>query len=288
MESIPLGLAFGGPSVVAAQSFPDEPIAYIGHGAAFDRKGREITLTPAVIESAQTYYIEKLHERVTPEQRKEFYQVGDRLVKGKSWDRQTQLYANSALIDWLLARTSLDPMGALAGKNNLLKYAIRKRAFPNKKFVPPAELTKLGAREERAQRFSTMNSGAAYLAECANAGVPTPPDWGSAQWTNNGELTNEFISASDRARVFYRKSTSPEGVCYALPRDDGSDIGLLGIICMGKQSSNVCFWDNQQGDQGFDIPLGDSVPISDFAGGAELLAGRVVSARPATPARTPT
>ncbi len=268
------GLAFAAASQLFAQTFPDEPIAYIGHGAAFDRKGREIALTPAFIESAQGYYIQKLRERVTPEQRKEFDRLRETLPKGKRWDRQTQLYASSALMDWLLSRTPIDPMGAIAGKNNLLKYAIRKRAFANKKFVAPEELTKLGAREEPAQRFSTMNSGAAYFAECANAGVPTPPDWGSSQWTDNGELTTEFISGGLRARVFYRHSTSPEGVCYALPRDDGSDIVLLGVICMGKQSSNVCFWDNQENDTQFDIPLGDSVPLADFSGGAELLGGQ--------------
>jgi hypothetical protein len=266
-----LAFALAGP--VCAQTFPDEPIVYIGHGAAFDRRGKEIPLTPAFIESAQAYYINKLRERVDAGQRKEFDAVRERLVRGKSWDRQTRLYANSALIDWLQGRVKDDPLGTLAGKNNLLKYTIRTRAFANKKFVPPEELTRLGARAETAQKFSTNNSGAAYLAECANAGVPTPPDWGSAQWTNNGELTNEFISSGSRARVFYRKSTSPEGVCYALPRDDGSNIGLLGIICMGKQSSKVCFWDNQENDQGFSIGLGDSVPIADFAGGAELLGG---------------
>ena len=130
-----------------AQTFPDEPIGYVGHGAAFDSKGREMALTPAFIEEAQHYYIQKLSDLAGPEQRKEFDQVRERLAAEKNWDRQTRLYGNSAMIDWLLGRTSLDPAGALASKNNFLKYAIRKRAFPNTKFVPPAELVKLGARE---------------------------------------------------------------------------------------------------------------------------------------------
>src|SRR5688572_18184054 len=128
------GLACAAASLSIAQTFPDEPIAYIGHGAAFDRNGREIALTPAFIESAQGYYIQKLRERAAPGKRRQFEQVRDRLLKGKSWDHQTRLYANSALIDWLRGQASIDPMGATAGKNNLLKYAIRKRAFPNKKF----------------------------------------------------------------------------------------------------------------------------------------------------------
>ncbi len=257
-----------------AQTFPDEPIAYVGHGAAFNARGKEIALTPAMIESSQAYYIKKLREHLTPALREEFDKTRTGLSTNKKWDEQTRLYANSALVDWLLARTSsLDPMGAMAGKNNFLKTAIRSRAFRNKKFVPPEELLKIGAREPRALPFSTTNEGTDYLNECANAGVPRPPDWGSPQWTNNGELTTKFISQGFRARVFYYKSTSPEGVCYALPRDDGSDIYLLGVICMGKTSSNVCFWDNQENDQGSPIPLGDSRPITDFAGGGTLFGG---------------
>jgi hypothetical protein len=35
--------------VVVAQTFPDEPIAYIRHGAAFNHSGREIALTLTVL-----------------------------------------------------------------------------------------------------------------------------------------------------------------------------------------------------------------------------------------------
>jgi len=267
--TVVLGLASSAP----AQSFPDEPIAYIGHGAAFDKSGRRIQLTPAFIESAQAYYIGKLRERVPGPKRAEFDGLRGKLPSVRSADPQTRAYAGSALVDWLLVRSTVDTMGAIAGKNNLLKHVIRFRAFANKKFTPPAELLRLGTPETRLQRFSTMNSGAAYFTECANAGVPTPPDWGSAQWIHHGNLTVDFIGGGTTGRVFYYKSTTPEGVCYALPRDDGTNIGLLGVICMGKQSSKVCFWDNQSGDVNFPIPLGDSVPIANFAGGAELFQG---------------
>lgn len=259
---------------VATAQLPGEPIAYVGHGSAMDRSGRELAVTPAFIENAQAFYLRELVKRAPRDKQAEFERVRAGLTLARSQDPQMRLYANSALIDWLLARVEIDPSGNLASKNNFLKTAIRNRVFPNRKFVPPEELTRMAAPVSRAMRFSTMNSGAAYRTECANAGVPVPPDWGSGQWVQHGgDLAPLFISAGLRARVFVYRSSSPEGVCYALPRDDGSDIQLLGIICMGKVSSNVCFWDNQQSDVGFTVPVGASRPIADFAGGAELFGG---------------
>lgn len=261
-------------TAVAAAQIPGEPIAYVGHGSAFDRNGRELPLTPAFIESSQAFYLRELPKRVPRDKQTEFERMRAALTQAKSQDPQMRLYANSAMIDWLLARTDFDKTGNLGSKNNFLKTVIRNRVFANKKFVPPEELTRMAAPVSRVMRFSTLNSGAAYRTECATAGVPVPPDWGSAQWVQHGgDLSPLFIGLGLRARVFVYKSTSPEGVCYALPRDNGSDIQLLGIICMGKTSSNVCFWDNQQSDMGFTIPVGDSRPIADFAGGAELFQG---------------
>jgi hypothetical protein len=51
---------------------------------------------------------------------------------------------------------------------------------------------------------------------------------------------------------------------------------VLGIICLGKKSGKVCFWDNQQNKQGFSIPKEGQkadVPLANFAGGAELEGG---------------
>ena len=68
-----------------------------------------------------------------------------------------------------------------------------------------------------------------------------------------------------------------EGSLFALPLNcshqhfNGTgNIGLLGIICLGTQTSKACFWDNQQNDVGFPINVGQAVPLSGFAGGAEL------------------
>src|ERR1051326_2570014 len=50
--------ALSAPTAFAADA--DEPIAYIGHGAFFDRRGKEIKLTQEFVENAQAYYRQKL------------------------------------------------------------------------------------------------------------------------------------------------------------------------------------------------------------------------------------
>ena len=42
------------------RGIPEGPIAYIGHGAMFDREGNEIAPSPEVIGQAQSFYIDQL------------------------------------------------------------------------------------------------------------------------------------------------------------------------------------------------------------------------------------
>jgi hypothetical protein len=125
-----------------------------------------------------------------------------------------------------------------------------------------------------ANAIPTTNSGPAYINECLNAGVPIPPDWGDSRWVSRGALTTPFISTTLNAQVYsYVPSTSPAGVCYALPRMNGSGVvKLLGIICQGNTTSRACFWDNSgAGGVQFDVPtINTFTPLSRFNGGAAL------------------
>src|SRR5262249_6129915 len=102
----------------------------------------------------------------------------------------------------------------------------------------------------------TPANGQAYRQLCQQNGVPIPPDWGTSQWVKQGDLGKPFISTDLNAEVWTFHSTSPEGLVIALPRYGSGDpmnpdpdrIGLLGIISLGKQSGNACFWDNQTGN----------------------------------------
>ena len=66
------------------------------------------------------------------------------------------------------------------------------------------------------------------------------------------------------------ESTSPPGMCIALPRSNdpnGDLIALDGVICLGKApspisgKSTVCFWDNQMNGASFPFMKGTKIPI---------------------------
>lgn len=200
------------------------------------------------------------------------------------------------------------PDGSISGKNSLIRQLLEydNPATRDKKITPMPNLEqRIGAagfalapiqpfpageggstrRGGNITLFSTVNFGAAYIAECQADSVPIPPDIGSNQWTlstlggndkfpqlpfgstadplgNTGEL---FLSTG--AQVYIYQSNAPEGMCIALPRSSNPGAGssntitLDGVICLGKTTSKVCFWDNQAPD-GQGAP-GPAVPFAE-------------------------
>ena len=116
-------------------------------------------------------------------------------------------------------------------------------------------------------KAGTSASGREYIEECRKAGVPIPPDWGSTDWTHEGDLTTNFLGFGNPAEVWRADSDSPKGLCVALPRVSGSNISALGIICLGTESSRSCFFDAS------DVPVGADMPITDFLAGDDLFNG---------------
>jgi len=274
----PSGDAIPAPAATAA--VPD-PIAFVGHGSLFGRDGKPLAATPELAREIQASYVGALLERAAPEQAKEFAAKRAKLVGDQRWDARAELYADAALVDWLIKEVNPANAGDLAAHNAVLQRAL---TFPaaqtDAPFDVPAALTQLLTEEGLAgdaTLLSTSSGGQAYIDECKAAGVPTPPKWGTSQWKPRGELTSEFLDPSLKAEVYTFQSSSPEGMCIALPRSSGNNIKLLGIICLGKATSNVCFWDNQKSINGtvqnYDIPLGTQVSItSGFRGGGDLVA----------------
>lgn len=267
----------------------NEPIAYIGHGAMFDRNGKEIQVTSEFISEAQKFYLDTLLSQVNEKQRALFKQKQKRLLSGQQWDARSEHYVNSVLIEWLIKEAKSANSDTLSGKIKLLKQKLTSPSFQadpsvNLNEVKPFELPGalkdllfeeglMGGGGSGPVLFSTTLGGAAYINQCNGAGVPAPPDWGTSQWVSRGVLSNEFISEGLEAEVFTYDSNTPEGMCIALPRSTGNIISLLGVICLGKSSSKACFWDNQQNKVQFNIQKGTVVPISQFAGGADLNGG---------------
>jgi len=201
-------------------------------------------------------------------------------------------------IEWLLQHTNLQPDDPLPGKIGLLRrYLVHDLSKvgrdesvltrPEFKLDPAVAArlrdfaSKMDLHTDIVTRALTTNSGAAYRAECLAAGVPLPVDFGpDSAWIDRGEIPQSmlFIARGLRATVLTLQSTSPPGMCIALPRHNGTTVRLDGIICLG-QSGAVCFWDNQDPslpasnpNSAFPFPLGSAQPISRWVGGTDLRA----------------
>lgn len=312
-----------GPQAARAQD--REPIAVIGHGGFFDQEGRQIPLTLGFVAKAQAWYRSRLLATLTGEKRREFTSYEKRLLAGLNASGQDLLLLQHQALEWLLANTaSADLKLQAAGKLRALRYAMDWKlpeqdslnvVEKREPFTPRADVLKrlqslpFDTPQSKPSQFKPMqfkpgggvllptittNSGQAYINECMNNGVPIPPTInvmdpaGLAGWKSQGFIPQsiQFIVGSP-AEVRTYHSTSPEGMCIALPRYSDaslSTVSLDGVICIGKQSSKVCFWDNQWTDPStgtvhtFSFPAGTQIPIgvANVAGGKYQAGGKEI------------
>lgn len=303
---------------VAAQDHKrdHEPIAFIGHGVMFDQGGGQIQPTVAFIGKAQVWYRRDLVEKLDKERRARFVAMERGLAKDLKLDAQSRLVMNAYLLDWLIQSAGTKDATRLLGKNRLMKLYLQ-AALPGEaggQFrqglrpfkVHPELLKRLtdwskgeGNLPGGVAKLVTGVGGQAYRDLCAANGVPIPPDIGTAGWVSQGLIPQSelFIVRSLQAEVMTYKSTSPAGMCIALPRFGVDQFGtpdivqLDGVICMGEQPSAdtltpmVCFWDNEKNTTTvepfvppFEFPrftggVRTVVPFANFGGGSELAAG---------------
>ena len=288
----------------------EEPIAYIGHGAFFDHAGNEIHMTQAFVEKAQAWYRAELLSGLDERKRAEFTKFEKSLYGGVPMKGQARLVVQNRALEWLFANsTRHKDDDRMLGKLRALKYALSWRLpeLQDQKIGEKREEFKLDpdlAKKLESPEFNpaggvhilsaTMNLGQAYLNECAAARVPIPPaigvldPAGTAGWKSQGFIptADQFIVNSP-AEVRTFNSTSPAGMCYALPRYSDATkttVSLDGVICLSQETSKACFWDNQMMQNGFSFPAGTQIPIGVAntaidpmgryqAGGFELLGG---------------
>jgi len=260
----------------------DEPIAYIGHGGFFDSKGNQIPVTAPWVAQTQQWYRRKLAAALPAEKKSAFADYDKRLSTAVKSEGQTALIVQQQELDWLLANSpGLDRR--IAGKLNAIKYYLRwklptepTREIPDlrEKFTldPAIEKKLLGLKPGGPIVFlKTTNSGLAYINECVANQVPIPPSIGvindadpTAGWKRLGFIpqADQFIVGSPaQVRVYH--STSPEGMCVALPRfsSDLMQVNFDGVICLSQVTSKVCFWDNQMGGTTFSYGATEMIPI---------------------------
>jgi hypothetical protein len=305
-----IGLIVSSQALPALAAEPGEPIAYIGHGAFFDSSGNQIVPTAEFIATAQAWYRARLLKDLDPKKREAFSATETKVREGLKTTPQDQLILNSRLLDALLAEAG-DFKGSveMRSKLNALKFALQwqlpeKPDFSIPQYDVPFKIDPqilerfkiLGFFDEVQILSATTNSGQAYLNECANNLVPTPPPIGQMDpagltgWKSQGFIPNadQFIVGT-QAEVMTFQSSSPEGMCIALPRSSQNDpntIDLDGVICLGKNpspitgKSTVCFWDNQMNKVGFSYQRGAIIPFvgtnpdgQHMSGGVDLEGG---------------
>ncbi len=250
-----------------------DPIPFVEHDGLFDADGNEIEATPEFVEFAQNLYLGVLGAQASEIERARLEHKRDNVFRDADWDPVDRLLAVGALVDWFIDEVNPLDADAMRRKNDLLREALV--PDPGSHALPPELEERLSAEELDTTYVTLQVARARYVERCRAAGVPIPPDWGTSAWgTSRGRLTVDFLFQNDPgARVFVYKSTEPEGVCFALPRGE-EVISALGIICLGKASSNACFWDNQdETGQAFYIDLDEQVPLAWFAAGPELEGG---------------
>jgi len=255
-----------------------DPVVTVGHGVLFGPDGKPIDPSPEFVLDAQRFYLKRLYTQGGERQRATFTSERQRLQRMKPEGRAEQLLVNASLLASLIESVKPQDAPFLASKN----VALLTRFVQIEGTDPPKDAGAGPIRKRFLDQLAdagglkflsaTQAGGPEYVEECRRAGVPIPPDWGSPEWKSKGFLTTDFL-ASPQSEIFAVESESPRGVCMALPRSSGNTISLLGMICLGTETSKSCFWDNQRNKQQFNIQKGTAVPLSAFAGGADLNGG---------------
>lgn len=255
-------------------AFKSDPLVTIGHGAFIAPDGKQITPDLSFVTRAQGYYIRTLRERARDRATlslDEARRIIDQEVKD-------QVLADAIYIDWLIEVLEPPRAATLTQINGALRWqyldVLSKREWsPDQRAwggVGKHIAGKLAGRGIKVRK-SIAVAGPEYVRACAAAGVPIPPPVFTAGWANRGAIVNPFLSPSMTAEVMHFQSSNPEGACLALPRyPAGSDRAqLFGLICIGKQSRNACFWDNPRGTF---FQKNVPVAIDQFVGGIDLVA----------------
>lgn len=269
------------------------PIAVMGHGAFIDPAGNQIVPTAAFVTDAIAWYTRDAYGRVSAEKRAGFDQRLAAARAGRSLGANQRLLLDLRAADWLYANAASRASDernrrGLNGLAYLLRFDLPKAASRGTPiYARPldlgsdfeAYLARYGFGHAAptpipAPRTPTANAGLAYINECRSHGVPIPPPIGDPRWVSQGFIpADQQFLTNVSVEVMTYVSTTPEGMCIALPRSDdtnpadGVTVALDGVVCLGKRPSPItgkstaCFWDNQMNGASFAFQKGKRIPI---------------------------
>lgn len=278
------GVSSKGAQIQLQSSEPE--LVGVGHGVLVYADGSTRAPTLANIDAAQTHLLTKLLKSAPAEVNSLLAtdkNLKDLVTKtSPSANRAaasapanaTTLSDRARLASWLIGAEAPPNAAALRHVNEFM-------AAEAAKLTGEAVTTTSGTLPTAALSVAPMianeNSGQTYWNDCQTAGVPNPPAWSttSANWVRQGTscttdancgsakctgptgakkctLEPNFLKSgvNEIAEVYTYTSTSPAGVCIALPRRSSTSattFSLLGIICQGTVSSRSCFWDSASG-----------------------------------------
>jgi hypothetical protein len=130
------------PSTSRVLDLSKDPIAYIGHGSIFDRNGKELEITPEFASEVESFYCDAVLRIADEKTRAAYEQKRKPLLDGKNWDKRTEFFIKSALLEKLLKDTQPVNAGDISGKDRLLKQELLEG------FELPISARQLLAREE--------------------------------------------------------------------------------------------------------------------------------------------
>ncbi len=234
------------------------PVA-VGHNQIFYSDGQRKEATLANVQQAQKELTAKLLSDAAPDVRAVFEEMEAAAAPARGAPRTQEsdkvaLSSAADKLDFLIA-------GSAESESAVLKDM--SAFFRDKTGVGPTAVSD-GAGPSL--KLATSSSGQAYWNECAAAGVPNPPQWNSSSWVRRGatcstdsQCTGGGVCMGGRctlgpevisgvSEVFTYTSTSPAGLCIALPRratKTSTVYDVVGIICQGNNTSRACFWDNK-------------------------------------------
>jgi hypothetical protein len=222
------------PSELKVEQLVDEPILTTGHGAFFDRNGKQIPITLAFVDYAQRYYREQMAAALRGSD-KQAFAAFEQTGNASDAKGQDLLVLRNESLEWLLDALPPSPYKQqVEPKIHALKQALTwivpERADlqvvgKREVFTPSAQVQgRLDAlRLERKKKtgntasLATANFGQAYINECQAAGVPIPPPInvldpnGTVGWKSQGLIpqAQQFIVGTP-AELRSWKSASPE------------------------------------------------------------------------------
>jgi hypothetical protein len=226
---------------------PSEWIHMPYHGLLLDANLDIIERTPENISKIQESIFAAVRKSARGDSLKKRGSELGGLFKDKKLKGQEQLVAREAALETLVAESDAATRARYEWRVRLLGAG--PSSGGGRAAISPALDKRL--RELKVDMADTPPAPQArseYVETCRAQGVPIPPNWPDDKWIRQGPLGLVFISTKYEAEVFAYKDPAVPGVCYALPRREGTSIMLLGIICQSATTGYACFWDNKEAD----------------------------------------